>query len=196
VLAVTATADPRPLFRRAHAWVQGLLDGVRPEQLDLPTPCSELDVRALAGHLVATVRKLTAMGRGGDKFSAPFVIRGIPDEGFAEAYAAAARALWTVWDEDAVLTATVHAPWGDVPGSETMWGYLNETLVHGWDLALATDQDPEADPEIVYPALAVADRILPAEPRGDQFAPVVDPAAGAGLTERLANWSGRKAGAR
>jgi uncharacterized protein (TIGR03086 family) len=193
---MTILSDPRPLFRRAHAWVHSLLDGVHPKQLEAPTPCPELDVRVLAGHLVATVRKLTAMGQGGDRFSVPSVITGIPDGGFAAAYAEAARELWTVWDDDAILTATLDAPWGDVPGAETMWGFLNETLVHGWDLARATGQNTEAEPDLVTPVLAIVEQLIPAEPRGNQFAPAVEPAQGAGPTERLANWSGRKAGAR
>lgn len=192
---MTTTSDPRPLYHRALTWVQSLLAGVTPEHLDLPTHCPELDVRALSGHLVATVRKLKAMGEGGDRFSVPSVATGIPDDRLAAAYAQAARELWTIWDDDTVLTATLHAPWGDVPGAETMRGYLNETLVHGWDLATATGQDPEADPELVEPVLAVAERLIPAEPRGDQFGPAVEPAEGAGPTERLANWSGRKVSA-
>lgn len=191
-------SDPRPLYQRAQTWVQSLLAGVRPEQLDLPTGCPEFDVRTLAGHLIATVRKLQGIGEGGDPFSMPSVISGIADDRIADAFADAATALWTVWDDDATLTATVQAPWGTVRGTEALWGFLNETLVHGWDLAIATGQEPEAAPEVVEPMLAVADQILPAQPRGGQFpfGPVVEPAEGAGPTERLANWSGREADAR
>ena len=133
------------------------------------------------------------IGEGGAPFSVPHVVTGIADTGWAEAYAAASRTMWTVWDDDAKLTATVQAPWGTIPGSAALWGYLNETLVHGWDLATATGQEPEADPDLVTPVLAIAAQIIPAEPRGGQipFAPVVQPAAGSGPTERLANWNGR-----
>ena len=47
--------DPRSYYDRALRWAQGLVAGVRTDQLDRPTPCSEFDVRALLGHLVATV---------------------------------------------------------------------------------------------------------------------------------------------
>jgi len=193
--AQTSTpADPRPLYRRALLWVTSLLSAVRPEQLEQPTGCEEFDVRALAGHLVATVHRARVIGEGGQPFSVPHVITGVPDTEWAQAYADATEAMWAVWNDDAKLTATVSAPWGTIPGSAAIWGYLNETLVHGWDLATATGQDPEADPDVVGPLLAVAASIIPAEPRGGRvpFAPVVEPARDAGPTERLANWNGRR----
>jgi len=191
---MTAPDDPRPLYRRALTWVESLLAGVSPDQWGQPTGCPDFDVRALAGHLVATVERARVIGEGGTPFSVPHVITGIVDDGWADAYAAAGRTVWTVWDDDDSLTAMVQAPWGTIPGSAALWGYLNETLVHGWDLAAATGQDAEADPEVAGPALAVAPQIIPAEPRGGQmpFAPVVEPADGAGPTERLANWNGRR----
>jgi uncharacterized protein (TIGR03086 family) len=101
--------------------------------------------------------------------------------------------VWTVWDDDARLTAPVTAPWGTVPGAVALWGYLNEALVHGFDLAVATGQPAEADPDVVRPVLAEVAEIIPAGFRGGPvpFAAVVEPADDAGLTERLANWSGR-----
>lgn len=190
---MTTSHDPRPLYRRGLTWVTSLLGGVAPEQLDRPTGCADFDVRALAGHLLATVERARVIGEGGAPFSVPHVVTGIADTGWAEAYAAAARTMWTVWDDDAKLTVTVQAPWGTIPGSAALWGYLNETLVHGWDLATATGQEPEADPELVTPVLAIAAQIIPAEPRGGPvpFAPVVESADGSGPTERLANWNGR-----
>jgi uncharacterized protein (TIGR03086 family) len=198
VRTVTTPSDPRPLYRRSHAWVRSLLAEVSRAQLDLPTDCPEFDVRALVGHLVATVRKLTAIGRGGDPFSLPQVVTGMPDGALLAAYADAEREMWAVWNEDAVLATAVSAPFGSVPGATAMWGFLNEALVHGWELARATEQSPEADPEVVEPVLAVIEGLLPAEPRGGAFpfGPVVEPERDAGPTERLANWSGRQAGPR
>jgi uncharacterized protein (TIGR03086 family) len=79
-----------------------------------------------------------------------------------------------------------------VPGRGAVGAYTSETLVHGWDLAVATGQDSEADPELAEAVLALARWAIPAEPRGGHvpFAQPVEPAAGAGATERLANWSG------
>ena len=83
-----------------------------------------------------------------------------------------------------------------MPGRIALWGYLNEALVHGWDLAVATDQDTEADPALAEEALTMMRQALPAEQRGGRvpFTPVVVPAPDAGATERLANWCGHARG--
>jgi uncharacterized protein (TIGR03086 family) len=186
-------ADPRPRYRAAQQWVRDLMSGVRADQLDLPTGCPDFDVRALLGHLVATVQRAWVIGEGGDPSTVAFVVTGVRDDGWADAYASAAARVWTVWDDDARLTAPVTAPWGTVPGAVALEGYVNEALVHGFDLAVATGQPSEADPDVVRPVLAQMTQVLPAGFRGGPvpFAAVVEPAPDAGPTEQLANWSGR-----
>ena len=58
--------DPRPLQARAVENARGAVAAVRPEQLTLPTPCTEFDVRALLGHIVAVLHRVAAVGRGED----------------------------------------------------------------------------------------------------------------------------------
>ncbi len=185
--------DPRPLYRDAVAWVAGLAAAVPADRMAGPTPCAEFDVRALLGHLVTTARKVRGFAEGTDTLAVPHVSTGIPDAALARAYATDADAACTAWSEDSLLEVRVRAPWGEVPGREVLWGHLNEALVHGWDLAVATGQDPEADPALAGHALAWATRALPA--RGREHVPFADPhppAPDAGPTERLANWSGHR----
>ena len=181
--------DPRPAFEAATTWVTGLLRAVTPEQLADPTPCTDFDVEALGGHLVATVRRTVALGEGSDIFAVAVV----QPEHDAQAYAAAARRAIELWSDDAKLTEQVRVPWGQVPGAGALWGYVNEQLVHGWDLAQATGQPAEADPALASAALAVAQRFIPAE-RDEQipFDAPVSPRPEAGPTEALANWTGRR----
>jgi uncharacterized protein (TIGR03086 family) len=175
--------DPRPLYAGALTWVHGLLAAVRREQLDASTPCPEFDVRTLAGHLVGTVDRARVLGEGGDPRTSPFVVSGVADDGYAAAYGEAIGKMWSVWQApggDAILDREVTVPWGRVPGRAALY-------------AVATGQPAEAPREIAEAALAAAPRTLPAEPRGGHvpFAAPVPPAADAGPTERLANWSGR-----
>ncbi len=188
-----AVDDPRPLYRAAQRWVTALVEGVRPDQFDAPTGCPDFDVRTLLGHLVSTVERARVIGAGGSPEDVPLVTSGIADDAAAATYAAGAARVWEVWDDDALLTAPVTVPWGTVPGAEALWGYLNEALVHGFDLAAATGQPSEADPAVVQPMLDRIPAILLGGFRGGPvpFAAVVEPAAGAGPPERLANWSGR-----
>lgn len=180
--------DPRPAFSAATAWVTALMSAVTPAQLADPTPCTEFDVRTLCGHLIATARRAAALGEGTDVFAVDVV----QPEHDADSYAAAAARAIELWSDDAKLTELVRVPWGEVPGAGALWGYINEELAHGWDLAQATGQPAEADASAAATTLAVAQLFIPAE-RGEQipFDAPVPPRPGAGPTETLANWSGR-----
>jgi uncharacterized protein (TIGR03086 family) len=192
VAFMTTNTDPRPHYRTALAWVRTLADGVPADRLADPTPCAEWDVRGMLGHLVATVDRIRVIGEGGDPHTTPRVVEGIADDGWTDALAAAEDKMAAVWADDAVLDELVTVPWGRVPGRAAMWGYIREALVHGWDLAVATGQSPEADPVTAEAALAETKRVMPAEPRGGPipFAAPVAPRPGAGPTEQLANWCG------
>lgn len=189
-MTAPAPADPRPHYRSATRWVVDLLSQVRDDQLDSPTPCDEFDVRTLAGHLIATAGRAVALAAGDDVLSVPV----LDDRHDATAYAELTARAADLWSDDAMLTRPVRVPWGDVPGAGALWGYVNETVVHGWDLAVSTGQPAEADPDLVESTLAAARQFIPAEIRADASVPfgtVVEPRSAAGPTERLANWNGR-----
>ncbi|MDJ0392881.1 TIGR03086 family metal-binding protein [Rhodococcus sp. G-MC3] len=184
--------DPRPHYRNALEWTTGLAAAVTDDQMSLPTPCPEFDVRALIGHLVGTVRRARAAGEGRDVLAVGVDLPDLADP--AGDFASGAAAALAVWEDDSLLDAVITVPWGTVPGRGVMIGYLNETLVHGWDLAVATGQSAEADPAGVGVVAAVFPQFLPADIRGSAdipFGAVVEPRPHAGPTERLANWSGR-----
>lgn len=189
-MATDLPDDPRPIYAAATRWVTGLLANVRDDQLDSLTPCDEFDVRALAGHLIGTAGRAVAVGEGRDVLT----VSSRDDRHDAATYADLTGHAVELWADDAKLSALVQVPWGEVPGAGALWGYVNETLVHGWDLAVATGQDSEPDPALAEATLVVAQHFIPAAIRVDDsvpFDPVVEPRSGAGPTERLANWSGR-----
>ena len=188
---MTENTDPRPHYRTALAWVQTLAAGVPAARFADPTPCSDWDVREMLGHLVATVDRARVIGEGGDPNPMPRVVTGVADDGWIDVLSTAEDKMTASWADDAHLDALVTVPWGQVPGRAAVWGYIREALVHGWDLAVATDQVVEADPVTAQAALMETQQALPAEPRGPiPFAAPVDPRDGAGPTERLANWCG------
>ena len=88
----------------------------------------------------------------------------------------------------------VELPWGKIPGRFAIAGYVQEILTHGWDLAQATGQPTERDPELARWALAGAKRILPPEARRADvpFGPVVEVHPNAGPYAQLAAWLGRQ----
>lgn len=190
---MTQIPDFRPDLAAAQEWVAGLMNGVRPDQWDAPTPCTGFDVRALLQHISSGPAKLAAIADGADP-------RGMTDRVDIDEndpgadYLKRSGTARGVWDDDELLSRTVIAPWGESPGGATIGGFLMETVAHGWDLAVATGQDAEADPVLVAKAQAVAEMAVSDDVRGPDhpFGQRVEPAKDAGPTDRLAAFLGRR----
>jgi len=192
---MTENIDPRPLYLRAVAQTEITVAAVTPDQLGLPTPCPEYDVRTLLAHITGGLTRTALVGEGDpDALARPSMAEGVPDDAWPAAYRAAAARAAAAWSDDTKLDALVEVPWGKVPGRIALSGYVQEVLAHGWDLAKATGQPTEGDPELATWALAISGRILPPEIRGQEgvpFGPVVEVPADAGPYTQLAAWLGR-----
>ncbi len=184
--------DFRPQLDDAQSWVAHLVDGVRPDQLDHPTPCDDYDVRGLLQHIAALPAKLTAVATGDNPRDLPTQVA-IDTEDVGAHYLAEAKEAMVRWTDDSLLSTTLTAPWGPAPGGIALGGFVMETVTHGWDLAVATGQDPEADPALVATAMAVGEQALADAPRGPglPFGEEVEAPAEAGPTTRLAAFLGR-----
>jgi uncharacterized protein (TIGR03086 family) len=191
---MTNMTDPRQMHARAIAQTESIVAALSPAQLTLPTPCTEYDVRALLSHMVGGLNRIAIIGAGGDGLAVPARADGVPGDGWLAAYRAAAARAKAAWVDDAKLDALVEVPWGKVPGRIAVSGYVQEILAHGWDLAKATGQPAELDPELASWVLAMARRILPPEPRGGEvpFGPVIQAPPDAGPYAELAAWLGRQ----
>jgi uncharacterized protein (TIGR03086 family) len=190
----TDTTDPREIHQRAVAQTEEIVAAVEPGQLEGPTPCPEYDVRALLSHIIGGLNRAAVVGEGGDALASPLRAGEVPDDGWPAAYRAASARARAAWADDAKLDAMVVVPWGKIPGRFAIAGYIQEILAHGWDLAQATGQPTERDPELASWALVTAKRILPPESRGADvpFGPVVPVAPDAAPYAQLAAWLGRQ----
>nr|WP_246314802.1 TIGR03086 family metal-binding protein [Kineococcus aurantiacus] len=168
-----------------------LVAAVPADTLDRPTPCTDWDVRALLGHLVAVTTRVAHIARGGFPSDLPSLLDEEPAGGFAAAFTAGAADVRRAWADDAVLTATVHHPAGDVPGAVGATIYVQEFATHAVDLAVAIDRTDLLDEEFLAGVLQVALRVVPAQREGFPFAPPVAVADDAPAHARLAGWLGR-----
>ncbi|WP_062210166.1 TIGR03086 family metal-binding protein [Streptomyces sp. NBRC 109706] len=149
----TDRTDAQPLDLRPVAdRLAALLDGVPDDRLDAPTPCPGMPVRGLLQHLLgltlafrAAARKefgpLTDTDPEDPDAPAPSLAgdwRGRLREQLAE--------LATAWRDPAAWQGATRAGGVDLPGEIAGVVALNEVLLHGWDLARATDQPFVADP--------------------------------------------------
>jgi uncharacterized protein (TIGR03086 family) len=187
------TEDPRPLHHQAMDQTEIIVAAVTPDQLSLPTPCDDYDVRALLSHIIGGLNRIAVAGQGGDALAVSGQAGDVPGDGWVAAYRAAAAQAAAAWADDAKLDAMVELPWGKIPGRFAIAGYIQEILTHGWDLARATGQETERDPGLAQWSLANARRILPPDNRGPgiPFGPVVEPPANAGPYTQLAAYLGR-----
>jgi uncharacterized protein (TIGR03086 family) len=147
--------EPVDAFERACAEFDSRVHRVRHSQWNLPTPCSEWDVRALVNHLVYEDRWAVPLLEGrtiaevGDRFEGD-LLGDRPVETWEEA---AAEALAAV-RRPGVVDETVHLSFGDVSGGDYLLELAADHLVHAWDLAHATAADERLDPELVTDVLS------------------------------------------
>jgi uncharacterized protein (TIGR03086 family) len=189
-------AGPRPDLGPLAAQVADVVRGITDDQLDGPTPCPEMSVATLLDHLAGLSLAFTAAARheqvpGGDQPPTSDGSRLDPD--FRTTIPAALEELAAAWREPAAWTGMAQAGGVDMPGEVAGLVALDEVLVHGWDLAVATGQpyDPPAD--AIEGALGFVGPTAEASPEGTPglFGPVVEVAPSAPALHRLLGATGR-----
>jgi uncharacterized protein (TIGR03086 family) len=196
--------DPRPILDRAIATAGVVVAGVRPEQLTHPTPCTDMDVRALLAHLIGVLGRIAALGSGANPFAVTDTT--VSDDRWSDAWRESGRRAVDAWSDDAVLERPMALPWIAGSGAQVLATYFSELTVHTWDLATATGQQPDWDDQVVAAALE-ARHFLPAENRRafyeevsaamglDEvrvpFAETVPISDDAPAIDRLVAWNGR-----
>jgi uncharacterized protein (TIGR03086 family) len=164
---------------------------VRPDQLDLPTPCPEYDVDGLIRHIAGAADRSVLAAAGGDVPAAD-THDDVAVADVIDLLAGSATAFTSAWADDARLDQMVTLPWATLPARVLVAIYLAEISIHTWDLAVATGQQPAFDEQAVEIALATMRMGLPAEPRDEvPFGPVQSVAEDAPAIERLVAWCGR-----
>ncbi len=166
----------------------GLIGNVTPDQATQPTPCPDWDVRALVNHVVYDLHLFETMLTGAERES--------PDKDrigkdWKGAYDAAAQSLMESWRKRGTMGTMKMGPAGDVPATWVIGQHLSDIAVHGWDVARATNQSTEGDPDVGHAALDWAKQNLKPEFRGQAFGPEVPIADSAPLYDRLAAFFGR-----
>ena len=178
---------------RAFSSTHRVLAGVKSDQLDDPTPCKSWTVRDLINHIVGGAHWFGASTEAGDSATLPEKdwsegdMVGSFDEGAARAVAA--------FGTPGAQEKIVKLPFGEFPGSVFMGLATSDTFTHGWDLAKATGQPTDLDPELAEQLLQAATQLVPDQFRGEEpmpFGRKVDPPAGASAADRLAAFMGRR----
>src|SRR5207237_11252 len=155
--------------------------------------CASFDVEALIVHMIGSLGRFRATASGEE----PQPSGADPDDGAdAAAYRRAAGALVEAWREGGVEGRTLHVRIGDFPATWALSQQTADVVVHGWDVAKATGQQPSADPDVALAVLAWARTNLRPEYRGDEdsgkaFGPEVEADDDAPPLDRLVAFFGR-----
>jgi uncharacterized protein (TIGR03086 family) len=177
-------------FDRALAGADAVVAGIKPGQWDAPTPCTEMDVRAVVNHLVSGHLTFAALARS----EAP-PERGADQLGDdpLEAFRRSGREMREAFAAPGVLEMEFTAPFGTAPGSALVHVRIVELLAHGWDLARATGQDLDFPEDLAERTLAATRHQLVTRPEGPEapFAPEVKVPEEAPAIDRLAGFLGR-----
>ncbi|CAM3924374.1 TIGR03086 family metal-binding protein [Kibdelosporangium persicum] len=139
------------LFKYATAPVIDVVDGIRPDQLGAPTPCSEFDVRKLLNHLLYWGPSLEGAAH---KQTVPPPVTpesevDIPDDWRPKLVAQLAK-LTESWSEQAAWEGTTHMGGPtELPAAMVGGMVVGEIVIHGTDLARATGQPIEFDEDLL-----------------------------------------------
>lgn len=186
--------DPIAHHQRAVAVHRRLVDGVRADQWDLPTPCEAWDVRALVDHTTGEHRWVVPLTQGRTVAEAtPDVAPVAPNGDPVTAHHAAAAAAQAAFEVPGVLGNTVHLSYADVDGRFFCMQRTADLVIHAWDLATATGQSlDDLDDDLVTLAYDVtAPAITPEVRAAGVFGPEVEVPGDSDTLTKLLGVTGR-----
>ncbi|MFC9466613.1 TIGR03086 family metal-binding protein [Streptomyces coelicoflavus] len=175
-----------------------LADGVRDDRLADPTPCPDLAVRNLLGHLTGLAvafRDAARKDLGPTTDTSPEA--SVPDigPGWREELAGVLGELAEAWRAPEAWTGMTRAGGIDLPGEVAGAVVADELVIHGWDLARATGQEYAPDTAALRAAYGLLASAAEESDRDQgMFGPVVAVPADAPLLERAVGLSGRDPG--
>ena len=183
--------DVVDLDRRAVDRLPDTLAATSLDDFGRETPCPGWDVADLVAHLVSGNVKYTDITRGGDW------ARGVPDvDAGADpvgTYRRTAATMLAAWSRPGALDREIQLPRGRGRAEAALHLHLGETLVHGWDLAVATGRSAVFDVDVVEASLAQYMSWLPPARAGQApFEDATDVPADAPAIDRLAGYLGRR----
>jgi uncharacterized protein (TIGR03086 family) len=184
------------LLKRAVASTDTVLAGVTRGQMDDPTPCASWKVRDVINHIVGGTNWFadtveTGVAPAIDGNVGPNITGGDVVAAFREGSARAINAFSAPGAMDKVLKL----PFGEMPGGAFVMLASSDVFQHGWDLAKATGQSTNLDPELADQLLGFAKGAIQDAFRGPDgkapFGPAMPVAVSASLPDQLAGFLGR-----
>ena len=188
-----SNVDLGPAARQLADLIAGLSQG----DLARPTPCPAYTVGDLVDHIGGLALAFTAAARkaGGPLASqAPAGDASRLRPGWHEQIPVDLAELTTAWQDPAAWAGQTTIGGVDAPGEIAGLAAADELVVHGWDLARATGQAYEGDPQLLEAAGAFLSQFAsPDAPAGPEvaFGPSRPMPDGASQLDRIVALAGR-----
>ena len=186
----TMTLDLGPQTAR----VRRLVDGVRDDQLDGPTPCEGTSVAGLLDHFVGLTTGFAMGARKEPVTGAPRASADQLSPDWRERLPRQLDELAEAWRRPGAWEGMAIVGGVELPSMVMGVVAADEVLVHGWDLAVATGQDYDADPALAAAVLHQVTMLTQPgmeELRDGQFGPVVPVPDDAPVLDRILGLTGR-----
>lgn len=175
-----------------------LVNGVRDDQLEDPTPCSSYALGDLLQHVRGLAEAFTLAARkeqpsGGSKPPPQGDASLLPDDWRGETATWLDR-LVDAWSDPAAWEGTTWIAGFEAPSSAVGITAANELVAHGWDVARASGQQLVLDDASLAPArefVAMMSGPGSDEVRGDAFGPALPVPVGASVLDEVIAGNGR-----
>ncbi|MFG1698938.1 TIGR03086 family metal-binding protein [Nonomuraea sp. NPDC049309] len=173
--------DVLTMMREAAGRTADLVESVTGDELSLPTPCSDYDVKGLINHLEWAMTLFESVGEGG---GFP------PQKEYTGDFRARAERMLAVWERPETWEGACEAM-GGLPKATLARMALTDLVAHGWDLAKATGRDFEASQEAAELLAEFAARQAPTGRKMGAFGPEVKVPDDAPALDRFLGLIGR-----
>lgn len=133
-------------LEQAFASTRTILSNVKNNQLDNDTPCQSWKVRDVVNHVVGNSLWAAEAVDTGEAGSPPE--DNFADGDFLAEYDKGIKAAVDAFGAPGAQEKTIKLPFGPFPGIGFMGLVTTDAFTHGWDIAKATGQDTDLEPEL------------------------------------------------
>jgi uncharacterized protein (TIGR03086 family) len=184
----TTTLDLGP----AAAEVARVVSGISDEQLSAPTPCDGTPVAALLDHLVGLTFAFRCAAEKRPLDGAPSASADALVADWRTRLPAQLSALAAAWRAPSAWEGMAAAGGVEMPAPALAAVALDELVVHGWDVAVATGQPYSVSDQDAEACIGFAGAVGPApEERAGLYGPRVPVPSDASPFDRLLGLTGR-----
>jgi uncharacterized protein (TIGR03086 family) len=163
------------------------------DQLGAPTPCRGSSVADLLDHVDGLCLAFTAAAAKEASGQGPSADGARLAANWRARIPARLAQLAGAWQDDAAWSGMTTAGGLDMPGEVAACVAVNEVVVHGWDIAVATGHDYACDGDLVQAAFTFVQSAVAQNPDGSPglFGPPVAVPEGAPALDKLIAATGR-----